>query len=162
MSCYNIVLRTSDSVSGDVDEYGDTDTASMTYAFDWSFIPDGDYELSYTFKTERYEDSVFALPHAISLPDFHFNSYSAGSKITAQTNSIIGVNEAVLVSETGTAASMAKHCSDNKPIFVRNPATFAQVFRVHLLGTDGVLQTSENVLSYMLILTLKKICSCDK
>ena len=68
MHSYNIVLKTSDSVSGDVDEYGDTDTASMTYAFDWSFIPDGDYELSYTFKTERYEDSTFALPHAISLP----------------------------------------------------------------------------------------------
>ena len=42
MRCYNIVLRTSDSVSGNVDANGDTDTASMTYAFDWSFIPDGD------------------------------------------------------------------------------------------------------------------------
>ena len=34
MRCYNIVLKTSDSVSGDVDEDGDTSTASMTYAFD--------------------------------------------------------------------------------------------------------------------------------
>ena len=58
MRCYNIVLKTSDSVSGNVDEYGGTDTASMTYAFDWSFIPDGDYELSYTFKTDRFEDSA--------------------------------------------------------------------------------------------------------
>ena len=61
MHSYNIVLKTSDSVSGNVDEYGDTDTASMTYAFDWSFIPDGDYELSYTSKTERYMKTVYLL-----------------------------------------------------------------------------------------------------
>ena len=90
MHSYNIVIKSSDGVTSDVDNDGEPDTADMTYAFDWSFLPDGDYELSYTFKTERYEDSAFALPHAISLPDFHFNSYSAGSKITAQTNSIIG------------------------------------------------------------------------
>ena len=113
MSCYNIVLKTSDSVSGDVDEYDDTDTASMTYAFDWSFIPDGDYELSYTFKTERYSDSIYTLPHAISLPDFHFDSYSAGSNITAQTNSILGLNEASIVytaSATEAVVYACRHC----------------------------------------------------
>ena len=158
---YNIVLKSTDSVSGDRDADDAYTTAEMTYAFDWSFIPDGDYELSYTFKTERYSDSIFALPHAIALPDFHFNSYFAGSRITAQTNSIIGLNEATIVSETD-AVVYARHCSDNQPIVVRNPASFAQQFRVQLLGVDGDVQTSQEISYYMLILTLKKICSCDK
>ena len=80
MRCYNIVLKTSDSVSGDVDEYNDTDTASMTYAFDWSFIPDGDYELSLTrlrlsgMKTvlllclTPYRSQIFILTHTPLAP----------------------------------------------------------------------------------------------
>ena len=131
------------------------------YAIDWSFMPDGEYDMTFSFHSASPVGPNFI--NAVELPDLTvFNSYKAADKITANNSHVIGTirlfwNAKILTAQTITATCRASP-SDNPPIRCSKPK--ANIFAVRLLGDDLAIQSGP-VGHYTLILHFEKVKCCS-
>lgn len=146
---FNVICNSNDALEGD-GEY------NLSYQFDWNSIPEGEYEMSWSFRQIRvdaddaYENSI----QAISLPDLGIkNSYRCKElQSSATTSGIIGFCQQIVVDIESETISIALW-NDNPPVKMSRPN--ASVFRVHLLANDLTLAADYDK-AYTLILHFKK------
>lgn len=149
---FNVICNSNDALEGD-GEY------NLSYQFDWNSIPEGEYEMSWSFRqigveatpiADVFENSI----QAISLPDLGIkNSYRcAATQSSAITSGIIGFCQQTVVDINTQTISLALW-NDNPPVKMSRPN--ASVFRVHLLATDLTLAADYDK-AYTLILHFKK------
>ena len=158
---FNVICNSSDAYGGD-GEY------NFTYQFDWNSIPEGEYELTWSFQvklrthttqTDHFENSV----SAISLPDLGIkNTFRCSSTASSATTSgVIGFCQQYLPEgseDDAGAYYWTKAVSyalwhDNPPVKLMRPS--ASIFRVLILKED--LEVKDDFSKdYVLILHFKK------
>lgn len=141
-------------------KFGGSDDTDQTYALDWSFMPDGDYDMTFSFRTETKNLDYNKDVQAIECPDLAvFNCYKAADTATAQTSATIGVVKlADPRKDYNDTARMYCYADfkDNPPIRVAKPK--ANFFTVRLIDATGAV-LSENPGNYTLILHFEKVAS---
>jgi hypothetical protein len=128
-----------------------TNRSSIQYGFDWSFLPEGKYSVSWKFTSQASTANQLLI---LSIPDLgvRMNSYSAGSSTTAYTNSYMGTISNWYI---GNAAGMFRaDYGDNPPLrFEQKPTN--NVFNVNLYDNTG---TAYDIgVDYILILNFQRI-----
>jgi len=158
MKSYTIVIS-SNAGTGDVND--------RVYKFDWSILPKGDYEMSFTFISEPVktlaaaaEGSQQALALEFVSP-LSFNSYRVDTNGHANSSNIVGLLEVQSVEGIWDVAadfSMRHWASKNdNPTIHLSGVPQGNEFRVRLLKTNGVLATVSPA-KYDMIVKLKHIC----
>ena len=135
------------------------DNFSKTYSFDFDLMPDGMYEVTFSFRTKVETDNTLKDIYYISLPDLMpATTYAPERQTTAAiTSPILGVVkynfQAVgLVNRMYHSASPA----DNPPVLMSKPRS--KNFRVLLVPPP--MPNPAIPSSYILILHFKRV-SCD-
>lgn len=138
-----VVELNSDDGSGDI--------FNKTYMLDWSFFEDGDYELSYSFKSGLQSEVDYGIttsPFSLALPDLVLKNVVSVKNSRSQSSPIIGL---ISMEVFGTGIWYRSHPS-NRPVICRNPSSYE--FRVQLLDINGTLLTDFE--DYNLILYFNK------
>ena len=158
MKSYSIVIS-SNQGTGDVN--------NRLYKFDWSIMPKGEYELSFTFMSEPLKTLVAvaeATDQAMAVEfqsPLSFNSYRVDSNGFANSSNVIGMLEVESVEGVWDVAadfSMRHWKSKNdNPTLTLNGVPQGNEFRVRLLKTNGELATHSPT-KYDMIVKLKHIC----
>ena len=158
MKSYTIIIPSSEG-SGDIND--------RSYKFDWSILPKGEYEMSFTFISEPLKTVVAtaeATAHAMAVEfvsPFSYDSYKVTSNGYANSSNIIGLLEVETVDGVWDVAadfSMRhwKSKNDNPSIHLHGVPQ-GNDFRVRLLKTNGALATTSPT-KYDMIVKLKHIC----
>lgn len=124
---------------------------NRTYMLDWSFFENGEYELSYTFKSglqSEVDYGVNTSPFSLALPDLVLKNIVSVKNSRTQSSNIIGQ---LSMEVFGNAIWYRSHPS-NMPVRCCNPSSYE--FRVQLLDINGDLLTAFE--DYNLILYFNK------
>ena len=139
----------------------------LSFKFDWSIIPKGEYELSFTFmseplKTEQAAAEASAQASQVELVvPFSRDTYRVEDNGHANSSNVIGLLEVESVDGVWDIAndfSMRhwKSKNDNPSIYLHgNPQ--GMDFQVRLVKTNGVLATHHPT-KYDMIIKLKHKC----
>mgnify|MGYP001602804981 CR=1 FL=1 len=153
---------------------GDGETGSKTYKFDWSFMEDGEYEMTWSFRTADLDEADYAdstdamylsLPQLPTINNYEVKSSNAQNYSRAVSSSKIGLlRRNTMVLDLASASKFVKiiytaDTNDNPPIRCRKPQMNdfrVDVFNVNnsLMGDEGDANGLQN---YFLNLYFKKI-----
>ena len=141
---YTIFLSSNNAMSGNI--------GSKVYGFDWTTIPDGAYDLTFTFRSDAVSNMTNV--SRITLPNLaNFQSATASANTQAGSNSVIGL----LKVHDRQALSYIYTCPlDNAPIRLPQKPN-NNMFSVVLSQLDGADLTGAIPTTYNLILHLKKV-----
>lgn len=117
-----------------------TGQQSRQYYFDWSVIPDGKYELSFTFVSDSNTLDQFVQYTLFSNMISPQNVYQAGSRIGANTVAYLGTLALQGINNgAGNTNNIIKMgLTDNPPVICNRPMT--NVFTIGVYdGLSGVL-----------------------
>ena len=158
MKSYSIVISSAEG-AGNVND--------RVYKFDWSIMPKGQYELSFTFMSEALKTVVATAEAADQATAIEFvsplsyNSYRVDTNGYANSSNVIGMLEVEAVDGVWDVAadfSMRQWKSKNdNPTIELNGVPQGNEFRVRLLKTNGALATTSPA-KYDMIVKLKHIC----
>jgi hypothetical protein len=127
-----------------------TNRSSIQYGIDWSFMPQGQYSMSWKFSSKASTESKLLLIEFIAGCNLH--SYTAGSSTNAIVNNFIGSVSNIY---PGNVAGYFKSdYADNPPLFLASKPTDS-MFYVNIYDNDLALY--DIAVDYVLILTFKKI-----
>jgi len=136
---------------------GDGDNQNKTFMIDWSFFEDGDYELTFCFKSSNQTEANFTTtkkPFGLALPDLNLkNVITAEKKGRAMSSPIIGQLQSIDHTRIQDPIYYISHIS-NMPVMCSNPT--ATEFRVQMLDVNNTILT-QFLASYNLILYFKKL-----
>ena len=146
--------------------------ADIDYSFDWSILPQGEYEMSFTFLSHLHKTLVAEgekLLNAMvveAIVPFSSNRYKVASPTNtyAQSSNVIGfikVEQVDKWSESGSHFSMRQWVSQvDNPTLKLYGAPSGNEFIISLRNTNGAGVGLPTVFpySYNMILKLKHIC----
>ena len=163
---FNVICNSDDA------HYGDNDVYDLTYQFDWCSIPEGEYEMTWSFQMHLKSHPVSGNDHfehavsSISLRDLGIkNTYRClEEQSSAATSGVIGFCQQLLPEGSNanadnnddkvwTKAISYATWNDNPPVKLMRPTS--NTFRVVMLGKSLEIQTYVNK-AYTLILHFKK------
>ena len=127
------------------------DIFNKTYMLDWNSFNEGEYELSFTFKTALQSDLNYgttSAPCSLALPDIPLRNIVSVKNSRSQSSPIVGQ----ISSEIFNASVWYRSHPSNLPIRCMKPSSHE--FRVQLLDIEGNLLTS--FVKYNLILYFNK------
>jgi len=154
------ILVSSDAGSGAVND--------KVYKFDWSILPAGEYEMSFTFMSEPLKTTkatAEATQQSMALEfqsPLSYDAYGVKSNGFANSTNVVGLLEVDGVDgiwDDGTADFSMRHWkskNDNPSINLYGKPQ-GNEFRVRLLKTNGVLAIHHPT-KYDMIIKLKHIC----
>ncbi len=158
MKSYTIVISSAE---------GTGDANNKVYKFDWSILPKGDYEMSFTFMSEPLKTLAAAAEgtnQAMAVEfvsPLSFNSYRVDTNGHANSSNIVGLLEVESVEGIWDVAadfSMRHWKSKNdNPTINLSGVPQGNEFRVRLLKTNGALATLSPT-KYDMIVKLKHMC----
>jgi len=158
MKSYTIIISSAE---------GTGDGNNKVYKFDWSILPKGEYEMSFTFMSEplkTLEGAAEGTNQAMAvefISPLSFNSYRVDTNGYANSSNIVGLLEVESVEGVWTNAtdfSMRHWKSKNdNPSINLSGVPQGNEFRVRLLKTNGALATVSPT-KYDMIVKLKHIC----
>lgn len=146
--------------------------ADIDYSFDWSILPQGEYEMSFTFLSHLHKTLVAEgekLLNAMvveAIVPFSSNRYKVASPTNsyAQSSNVIGfikVEQVDKWTDSGAHFSMRQWASlvDNPPLTLYG-APSGNDFKIRLVNTSGANGVTPSVipLTYNMVLKLKHIC----
>lgn len=140
METYNIIINSLTKIAG-------TNYSNYEYTYDWGLIPEGKYEMTFSFTSAATTDNTLL---TILIPDLG----ATMNNFTTATNT--GGNYAnMLGTVTNINSLYYKSCvNENPPIYLNNRPMNSR-FSVYVLDNTG---TFKNIaVAYILILSLKKI-----
>ncbi len=159
MKEYTIFINSEDGVG--------SSTNDITYTFDWNIIPEGTYELSFTFlssmkKVEETEaEAVVSTVSVEAVVPFSSDRYAAKSSGYSNSSNIIGFVKPEQVDKwthSGTHFSMRQWVSQvDNPTLRLYGKPQGNDFKIRLLSYDGdvsIYSPSE----YNMIIKLKNVC----
>lgn len=158
MKGYTIVISSAE---------GTGDTNDRTYKFDWSILPKGEYEMSFTFMSEPLKTLVGAAEGTAQAMAVEFvcplsyDAYRVDTNGFANSSNVVGLLEVQSVEgvwDVATDFSMRhwKSKVDNPKIQLYGVPQ-GNEFKVRLLKTNGALATITPT-KYDMIVNLKHIC----
>ena len=144
MSIYNIVINSNSKVGG-------TNRSNYEYVFDWSSIPESEYELSFNFTAEGT-----AIHKVLSVElqglGCSTNIFKTSNLTNQKTSNVIGL---ITPLEKSVGSTHYLVGSDyNPPVYIASKP-YSNRFQVVIRDTLGAL--SDMAVDYVLILSLKKI-----
>lgn len=147
---FNVVIDSEDA-------YNTTSIYDKEYGIDWGFIPQGKYELTFSFKSSPIPDEV-ADVETIALIGLgtQLKTYTAGSGTNTQNSGIIGHLDRSVVMDT-TARQVFTQGNYNPPVSLdTRPSN--NIFRVRIqTGNNEVATTGLTSANYILILRFNKV-----
>lgn len=144
---YNIIINSGTQIGG-------TDYSNYQYTFDWSLIPEGAYEMRFSFSSSEcaVHDTII-----ISSPDLgasRNNFYTTPLGTNQKYSNILGMAKSRITSNVPTQAFIADY-SDNAPVYF-NSIPKNNFFTVNIASVvNGALVNI--AVPYVLILSFKKI-----
>lgn len=136
---------------------GEGDNQNKTFMIDWSFFEDGEYELTFCFKSSIQTEANFTTtktPFGLALPDLVLkNVITAEIKGRATSSPIIGQLRSIDHTRVADPIYYISH-SSNMPVVCTNPSLTE--FRVQMLDVNNTILT-QFLASYNLILYFKKL-----
>ena len=160
MKEYTILIGSDTKVSGSA-------ANDLTYNFDWSILPEGEYELSFVFISEPKQmtgtaitDATQAVMVGINVP-LSGERYKTSLTGSSATSNIIGLIQMVGVdgfvdTTTDYAIRQWKSLPDNPSIKLKGSPQ-GNTIRVELLQNDESLATHHPT-KYQLMLKLRHVC----
>lgn len=127
------------------------DIFNKTYRLDWSFFDEGEYELSYSFKSALQSDlnwGTTSAPCSLALPDLPLKNVVCVENERTQSTPIIGQ----ISSEIFNSSIWYRSHPSNMAVRCMKPMSYE--FRVQLIDIEGNLLTS--FVKYNLILYFNK------
>lgn len=109
-----------------------TYNASKTYFFDWSALPSGEYEASYTYigKNNAIDGSKLAL---VNIQLGSSKAYTTSREVSSQTTNFIGT----LYPQNVTGGYILRADNLNNPPITLDSRPFNTSFRVDILDSNG-------------------------
>ena len=159
MKSYTILINSQQGVGAAASD--------KVYKFDWSILPKGEYEMSFSFISEplkTLEGAAEGANQAMALEfiaPLSFNSYRVDANGFANSSNVIGLLEVESVDgiwDLSPLFSMRHWKSKNdNPTIDLYGAPSGNEFRVRLLKTNGAIATIAPT-KYDMIVKLKHIC----
>jgi len=160
MKTYDILLKSSTGTQN-------TDTTSIDYKFDWGIIPEGDYELSFTFQSaavatvEKNDAHLREYPVLVeAIVPFSSDRYMTKTGGMAMSSQVIGLIKSEFVesapSSTGLGYALVRYVSqlDNQPIHLYGKPQ-GNDLRINLKNYGGALADATLPLEYVMSIHLK-------
>tara|TARA_R110002012_G_scaffold321092_1_gene547364 strand:- start:2414 stop:2881 length:468 start_codon:yes stop_codon:yes gene_type:complete len=140
-----------------------TDPANVEYKFDWSIIPDGEYEMTYMFMSKALlvadadaQNQNVSTMIEIEVP-FMTDRYKVSTNGYANSSNIAGVVYPVEIAHH-SAKRLRQYralATENAPVILRGKPQ-GNTFRVRTLQTHG--EDLGEMFDYDLVINLKHIC----
>tara|TARA_R110002020_G_scaffold100898_2_gene238233 strand:+ start:9569 stop:10051 length:483 start_codon:yes stop_codon:yes gene_type:complete len=160
MKEYTILIGSDTKTAG-------TNSNDLTYNFNWSIIPEGEYELSFNFLSEPKQmtgtaitDATQAVMVSVNVP-LSGERYKTTTTGNASSSSVIGLIQMVGVdgfvdTATDYAIRQWKSLPDNPPIKLKGSPQ-GNTIKVELLQNDESL-AAHYPTKYQMVLKLRHIC----
>lgn len=130
---------------------------NRSYYFDWSVIPDGKYEITFSFISDSNTLSLLQQYSIFSNMISPQNAFQAGSRVGANTIAYLGTLRPDAVNNGTTPDTLnvlVANATDNPPVICNRPMT--NIFTIGIY--DGLSGTLVNPMSdYMLTLHFKPL-----
>ena len=160
---FNVVINSPDTIDDLTD--ANVTCKELRYNFDWNFMEDCEYDLTFSFRSPWMNQGVTTIPTLtqIRIPDFGaaMNVYEVGKNTTASTSNVIG-NVTTTTKFHGETAGgfhgkvmFSAGAADNGPVRLKSKP-HSSTFTVKLCQPNGAL-TANPPTSYSLVLHFKKI-----
>lgn len=143
MPIYNIVINSNNAVGG-------TNYSNYEYVFDWSSIPESEYEMSFNFTAEGSAVHKVLNVELVGL-GCSTNTFVTSNLTNQKTSNVIGV---VAPDDKTTDTHYSVSNVYNPPLYLSSKP-YSNQFSVIIKDTTGAL--SNIGVEYVLILSLKKI-----
>lgn len=160
---FNVVINSNDTID-DITE-ADVTTKELRYNFDWNFMDDCEYDLTFSFRTPWQDQGVTVIPNLtqIRIPDLGaaMSVYEVGKNTTASKSNVIGnvTTTEKFYGVTGTThhgkVMFSAGAADNGPVRLKSKPQ-SSTFTVKLCQPSGAV-TSHPPEIYSLVLHFKKI-----
>ena len=145
---FNIVFNSNDGTG--------TDLFNLEYTFDFSFMEECEYELSFSFVSGLQDEGDYftdTRPLQLAIQNFPLrNVFKANDKMRSETSNVLGLIDVESILLTNTYYLKYNSHPSNTPVRCMRPSN--NVFRVQLLNYAGNLLTDFE--EYSLILNFKK------
>jgi hypothetical protein len=102
----------------------------LTYKMDWSFLPLGDYKMTYSFSSNQSTTSATTILLVIDDLGIIEKNYTGGNKTAAYISSVIGY-----INSNTFKTSLIANYKYNSPVYCRTPTN--NIFTVKLYTYDG-------------------------
>jgi hypothetical protein len=151
LGAFNVVMDSNTS-------YGAGDgKQNRQYYFDWSVIPDGKYELTFSLVSDASTITTLSQYTLFSNMISPQNVYQAGDRVGANTIAYLGTLRFDSINNgttPGTLNCLVANATDNQPVIVNRPMT--NIFTIGIFnGLSGVLVNP--MPDYMLTLHFKPL-----
>ena len=138
---------------------------SLEYLFDWSIIPEGEYEMTFSY-VSKYSKTTHA--HAVEenfpikleiIMPFSTDKYEVNTGGVASSSQILGFLFTYdgFQDSTHVMRQVRAAYSDNAPVRIRGKPQ-GNRFKVHIIDHTSVLSTGARVAAYDLVINLKHLC----
>ena len=146
---FNVVIDSNDALTSSASIY------DKDYAFDWSVLEEGEYDLTFSFLTSPIAQGTSDVK-AVSLEGLgtQRTTYKAGANTNAQTSQIIGLLNRVNYND-GTARQRFQQ-SDTNPVVCLKSRPNSNIFKVRIVANSTTTANAGLSGSYLLILTFIK------
>ena len=122
---------------------------SLEYLFDWSIIPEGEYEMTFSY-VSKYSKTTHA--HAVE------ENFPIKLEIIMPfSTDKFEVTYDGFQSSTHVMRQVRAAYSDNAPVRIRGKPQ-GNRFKVHIIDHTSVLSTGARVAAYDLVINLKHLC----
>ena len=116
-SNFNVILKSTKKFSGN-------STNDLTYAIDWNFLTEGQYEVRFCFRTNTANMDFNKDVASISFPDLapSYNFEALDTHMSASTSSLVGFLKMQEVRNNSTDSAKMYHYSNynDNPCFIVN------------------------------------------
>jgi len=135
--------------------YSSTSIYNQDYAIDWSFLDDGEYDLTFSFVSSPVGE-VASDVKCISLEGLgtQLKVYLAGTTTDTKNSNVIGLLNRVNFND-GTARQRFQQSTYNPPVVLKSRPS-NNIFKVKILQSAGGIAVSGMGGSYILILHFNK------
>lgn len=124
---YNVVISTTDYIQSN------GSFNSLVYGIDWSFLPDQPYKVHFTYLGGVNSLDGSQIANLFIDLGATNNTYVAGSSITSQTSTFLGVLKPYILA---TSSFLMAEDNTNTPIFISGRPT-NNIFTVNILNNQN-------------------------
>ena len=139
--------------------FNSTSIYDKDYAIDWSFLDEGEYDLTFSFVSSPVDANTTNVK-AIALLGLgtQIKTYTAGEKTDTKSSNIIGLLKRTMIENdtTLTPQKMSFSQSDfNVPVVLNNRPS-SNIFKVKIMASSTIVGSVGMSGSYLLILHFNK------
>jgi len=165
MKTYQIYASSKDTITPATTASFTRTNDSLEYLFDWSIIPEGEYEMTFSYVSEytklthaKAVEDDFPIKVEIIMP-FSTDKYQVNTSGVASSSQILGFLFTYdgFQDSTHVMRQTKATYSDNAPVHIRGKPQ-GNRFKIHIIDHTSVLSGGARTEPYDLVITLKHLC----